>query len=121
MVSITTIMLLQWLLNRITRTIIRTLLRMTYPILDLLLHFTLYIIISTCYVTQYPINNVSMMVLCKISCLISPTDAEIMGRLRHKREKYSPPCLEALPKEKLILTHYMLTECCIKHLYVLGH
>ena len=76
----------------------RTLLRITYPILDLSLHFTLYIMFYTWSVTQYPIKTTSILVICKMNCLIPPIYAELMYGHRHKRERDSPPCLEAFPK-----------------------
>ena len=99
----------------------RTLIRITYQILDLILHFTLYIIISTWSVTQYPVNTASMLGICTNNFIIPPTDAELMGRCRRKRWIYSHPCLEASPKENLTLTHYMLTAWWLKRLDGLGH
>ena len=51
----------QWILKSITRTLTRALLRITYPILDLILHFTLFVIISIWSVTQYPIKTSSIL------------------------------------------------------------
>ena len=109
MLSITMIMFLQWLLNSITRTFMKTLLRIIYPILDLILHFTLYIIISTWSVTPYPVKNASMVGVWNMNFLITPIDSEPLSKHSHKRERDSPTYLLAFPKENLILTHYMLT------------
>ena len=88
----------QWILKSITRTLTRALLRITYPILDLILHFTLFVIISTWSVTQYPIKTSSILGGLTMNCIIPATDAELMGGSRHKRYRDSHPCLEAFPK-----------------------
>ena len=62
-----------------------------------------------------------MLGICTNNFIIPPTDAELMGRCRRKRWIYSHPCLEASPKENLILTHYMLTAWWIKCLDGLGN
>ena len=63
----------------------------TYPILDLILQFKLYIIIFTYFVTHYSIKTAYMLGIWKINCIIPHTGAELMGGPRHKRERDHPP------------------------------
>ena len=62
-----------------------------------------------------------MLGICTMNCLISPIEAEFMGRYNHNRERDTSPCIEAFPKENLSITEYMITAWRIKKLDVLGH
>ena len=72
-------------------------------------------------VTQYLIKTVSILGIWKMNCLIPPTDAELMGGCRHKKERYYPTYLEAYHKKNLILTHYMLIAWWLNILDWQGH
>ena len=108
------IMLLQWLIKSIKKTLMRTLQRITQSTLDLILYFTLYTLHFTLYTlhftlytlhftlytrisiwpgTKYPIKTESMLGVWIINCLITPTATELMDGRRHNRDKESYSCL----------------------------
>ena len=60
----------------------RTTLMIFYPILKLLLHIKLLIMVLAWPTIQYPTKVASIICIGKINCLITMTDAELMGRHR---------------------------------------
>ena len=76
------LVLLKWYLNNISHGIMRTLLRIMFPILNLLLYITLLIMVLTWPVTHYLIKIACILGIWTINCLIPPTDAELMGGCR---------------------------------------
>ena len=98
----------------------RTILRIFYPILKLLMNITLFIMVLTLPAIQYPIKVASILGIWTIKCLIPLTDVELMGRHRRMREGHDYPFIRSFPKENLILTHYMLSAWWLHLLDGLG-
>ena len=78
--------LLKWPLKNTTHGIMRTVLRIFFPILKLFLHIILLIMVLTWMAIQYSINMESIIGIWKINCLIPPMDTIMMGRHRRTRE-----------------------------------
>ena len=87
----------------------RTLLRIFSPVLKLLLHITLLIMVFTWPEIQYPTKFASILVIWTINCLIPPTDVELMGRHRRRREGHDSLQIRAFSNDNIIPTHYMLS------------
>ena len=97
--------LLKWALKNTAHGVMRTLLRISSPILKLLLHITLLIMFLPWPAIQCPIKVVSIIGIWTINCLIPPTDTELMGRHRLTREGHDYLCISPPPKENLILAY----------------
>ena len=65
----------KWYLNNILHGIVRTPLRIMFPILNLILYITLLIMFLTCPAIHYPINISSILGIWNTNCLIQKTDA----------------------------------------------
>ena len=99
----------------------RTLLRIFYPILKLILHIKLLIMVLTWTAIQYPIKVISILGIWTINCLIPPMDKELVGRHRRRRKVHESLCIRAFPNENLILANYMLSAWWLNLLDGLGH
>ena len=73
--------------------IMRTLLRIVHPILNLLFYIILLITVLIWTAIQYPIKIASILGIWTTNSLILPTEAELVDRHRRKREGYESLCL----------------------------
>ena len=80
-----------------------------FPVVKSLLYITLLIVVLICPAIQYPINIASILGIWTTDFLITQTDAELIGVHRYKRERDDSLCLRVFPKDKIIITHYMLS------------
>ena len=84
------------------------------------MYITLLIIVLTWPAIQYPIKIASILGIWTTNFLIPPTDVELMGGHRRTREGDDSIFLRALPKENIILAHYMLSAWWLHLLDGLG-
>ena len=64
---------LKWSIKNISHIIIRTLLRIMFPVLNLLLYIMLLIMVLTWPATRYPIKITFILGIWTTNCLIPPT------------------------------------------------
>ena len=102
-------MILKWYLKNTAHGIMRNLLRIFSPTLKLLLHIKILMMVLTWPAIKYPIKVASILGISKINCLIPPMNYELMGRHRSVREVHGSIYSRAVPKDNLIVTHYMIS------------
>ena len=105
-----TLILTKWLLNNISNIIMRILLRVTSPVLNLFLHITLLLMFLIWPASQYLIKITSIKGIWETNCLIPATDAELMVRHIHMREVYVPHHLRVFPKKN---PHALHAKCVV--------
>ena len=94
------LILLKWFLQNISHGIMRILLRVMYPILNLFLHITLIFIVLSWPAIHYPIKSTPILGNWAKKCLAPPIYAELMVGRRHTREGDDPPTTHGLTNAK---------------------
>ena len=108
-------------LKNISHVIMRNLLRVIPPILNLLKYITLILMVRTCPTTQYPINISSILGIWETKFPIPQIDTELMVGCRFTMKGDESLCLRAFPKENLILAHYILSAWWLHLMEIMVH